>query len=278
MHFERPAGWGRSNPNCTNPYFRPYWTFGRRARSSIPEIFSGPISRLKGLRPVSRRARPQFEKGSGCARRQLVDFYDMDDKDRPPDFKDRGHRPGKKAKFTSPVKKDRKAIEFSEDVAAEVIRILRAGNCRDTAAASVGVLSDTFRKWLRWGAQGEAPYAQFVIDCRKAEADAEVDIIQGIRKSGYRQRLKTITTLEKNGKTETTTEVREEPGDARNLMWIAERRGARNWSLGIIERRSKEQAEARKAAKGTNVPIQVVVRMAEPGEPEDDANNPDPVQ
>jgi hypothetical protein len=203
----------------------------------------------------------------------------MDDKDRPPDFKDHGRKPGKKEKFQSPVRKDRKAVEFNADVAAEVVRILRAGNCRDTAAASVGVLSDTFRKWLRWGAQGEEPYAAFIKECRKAEADAEVDIIQGIRKSGYRQRLKTVTTLEKNGKVETTTEFREEPGDARNLMWIAERRGARNWSLGIIERRSKEEAEARRAAKGGNAPLQVVVRMAEPGEPEEtNANDPNPVQ
>jgi len=161
---------------------------------------------------------------------------------------------------------DRKAVEWTPEIGAEIVRVLRAGNCRDTAAASAGILSDTYRRWLLKGARGEEPFASWLIDVKKAEADAEQDLINGIRESGYRQKLKTVTTLEKNGHVETTVEEREEPGDARNLMWMAERRGAKNWSLGIIERRSKEEAEARRAKKGEGKQegLQVTVSLAQP--------------
>lgn len=201
----------------------------------------------------------------------------MDDKDRPPVF-ERPDKKKKKGAFRSPTKLGRKEVEFSQAIHEKAVFLLRKGNCRDTVAASCGVLSDTFRNWLRWGMQGIAPYDVFEADCSRAEAEAEQDLIEGIRTSGYRQQLTTTTTLEKNGKIEKTTEVREEPGDARNLMWIAERRGARNWSLGIIERRSKEQAEARRAAKGggDDANVQVIVNQAKPEAA--NAENPDHVQ
>jgi len=179
---------------------------------------------------------------------------------------DRGYRPGKKKKAVTPAKMNRKACEFTPEKGAEIVRILRAGNCRDTAAASAGVLSDTFRKWLLRGVRGEEPFATWAAEVKQAEAEAEQEMLNCVRQSGFKQKFTTTTKLEKNGHVETTVEEREEPGDARGPMWILERRGAKNWSLGVIERRSKEQAEARRAAKGEGKQegLQVTVSLAQP--------------
>lgn len=185
-------------------------------------------------------------------------------KPRPTDS--RGYRPGKKTKAVTPSNMGRKPLSWTPEVGQLIIDILRRGNSRDSAAASAGVVGQTFRNWLRRGAKGEEPFASWVIEVNRAEAEAEQDLIHGITAAGYRQKMRTVTTLEKNGKVETTVEERDEPGDARALMWKAERLHSRNWSIGIIERRSKEQDEARKAAKGEGKDegLRVVVQMAEP--------------
>jgi hypothetical protein len=178
----------------------------------------------------------------------------------------------KKPKTTTPGK-GRTLTDLTPGVHAEVVRLLRAGNCRDTAAASVGIFTDKFRSWLREGYRGVEPFAQFALDVRQAEAYAEEQLIAGIQQAGYRGVLKTVTeTALGDGTVERTVERRQERGDAKALMWLAERRGARNWSLGWQERKLAAKA-ARVASKAeTAEPLQVIVREADP-----DASYPDPL-
>jgi hypothetical protein len=64
--------------------------------------------------------------------------------------------------------------KLTPETHAKIVSLIRAGNFRETAAASAGIDSSTLRDWLRRGAKGEEPYATLSRDLDVAEADAEV--------------------------------------------------------------------------------------------------------
>lgn len=78
-----------------------------------------------------------------------------------------GHTGGKPPKFTW-VR------------AYTILGILKRGDYRKDAAAAVGVHIDTFRDWLRRGARGEEPYAQFAAMVNAVEGNFKGEVIKKI--------------------------------------------------------------------------------------------------
>lgn len=63
---------------------------------------------------------------------------------------------------------------LTDEVAAQIIAMLRAGNHVRTAVKAVGISRPTFGVWMRRGARGEQPYSDFRdrVDQARAEAEA----------------------------------------------------------------------------------------------------------
>jgi len=83
------------------------------------------------------------------------------------------------------------------------VAIVRRGNFRDTAAASVGVSGRTLRKWLHAAANGNKKYQRFAHDLDAAESEAEDLLVDAISKQAKK--------------------------DWRAAAWLLERRGSKRW-------------------------------------------------
>lgn len=92
---------------------------------------------------------------------------------------------------------------FTLELAATICKVIRRGNFREMACAQVGISSQTLRNWLRRGAAGEEPFAQFSLDLLLAESVSEDALITGIRLQGQK--------------------------DWKALAWIAERAYSQRW-------------------------------------------------
>jgi len=64
-------------------------------------------------------------------------------------------------------------LKFSKEVSDKIITLVQNGNYIETASAAVGIHKDTLYNWLRKGASGEQPYADFSDSLQKAVGLAE---------------------------------------------------------------------------------------------------------
>lgn len=69
----------------------------------------------------------------------------------------------------------------------QVVGYLRAGAYVETAAAAAGIARDTLYVWLRRGARGDAPYADFAQAVEHAQALAELRDVAIIGKAAETQ-------------------------------------------------------------------------------------------
>lgn len=68
--------------------------------------------------------------------------------------------------------------ELTERICTDV----RAGNFLETAAISAGIDESTLYRWRKWGADHREPYASFCKAIKRAEADAEKDLVAEVRR------------------------------------------------------------------------------------------------
>ena len=103
---------------------------------------------------------------------------------------------------------------------------LRKSNFRETAYADAGVSPYIARNWVRAGrvdqaAGVESVYSDLVTRIDLAEAQAESELIGGIREAGFQPFIKS----------ESDKGTVYERGSWQALAWIAERRGQKNWGV-----------------------------------------------
>jgi hypothetical protein len=87
-----------------------------------------------------------------------------------------GNHKGKKRHASNGPVINRRAGEnlCTPEMIENITHLIRAGNYRDVAAASVGISRSTLIEWLTRGARGEQPYATLAAAVEKADAMAEV--------------------------------------------------------------------------------------------------------
>ncbi len=69
----------------------------------------------------------------------------------------------------------------------KITNLIRAGNYREVAAASVGISKSTFFEWLSRGARGEEPYTVLAAEVEKADAQSEMRDVVLIGKAAEMQ-------------------------------------------------------------------------------------------
>lgn len=74
--------------------------------------------------------------------------------------------------------------KLTPEVHEKVVRLVRAGNFRETACAAAGITSRTMRHWMALGADGHEPYAEFAAAVDQAEAEAEARDVARVVKAG----------------------------------------------------------------------------------------------
>ena len=70
---------------------------------------------------------------------------------------------------------------LTPEVQKAIVDCIRAGNYRSVAAAAAGVHRNRLAEWEKRGEDGEEPYAGFACALRKAEADAEIELLAELR-------------------------------------------------------------------------------------------------
>jgi hypothetical protein len=95
------------------------------------------------------------------------------------------------------------APKFTTAIGDKICTIVRRGNFRDMAVAQVGISRQTMYNWIRWGGEGKAPYAAFLVKLEQAESEAEDVLVVHVR-----QQAKL---------------------DWRAAAWLLERRGSKRW-------------------------------------------------
>jgi hypothetical protein len=77
--------------------------------------------------------------------------------------------------------------KLTAEIQAKIVKLVQAGNFRETACAAVGICPRTMRNWLRAGVeQPDSKYARFAGALAKAEAIAEARGITAIQLAGKR--------------------------------------------------------------------------------------------
>jgi transposase len=74
--------------------------------------------------------------------------------------------------------------DFSETIAKELCDYLRAGLPVSTACARAGIGRSTYHRWIQRGEQGEEPFATFRDASKRARAEAESEVLEGIKAAG----------------------------------------------------------------------------------------------
>ncbi len=99
----------------------------------------------------------------------------MSDTDHPPEMAE-----VPKVRHNGPGPRDHTNLGLTPETRAKVLRLVRAGNYRETAAAACGIHANTLRVWMRRGAlfakhgrPEDEVYAHFNDEMELAEADAE---------------------------------------------------------------------------------------------------------
>lgn len=76
--------------------------------------------------------------------------------------------------------------KFTKERTRKLIKLLRAGNYKETACQAVGISSRTLRDWMKYGESLDAPekYATFAREVREAEAGAEEIAVSALMTAG----------------------------------------------------------------------------------------------
>lgn len=69
----------------------------------------------------------------------------------------------------------------------KIVKLIRAGNYAEVAAACAGISKGTFYKWLARGAEGEQPFKQLVDAVETATAESEARDVMVIGQAAARQ-------------------------------------------------------------------------------------------
>lgn len=105
------------------------------------------------------------------------------------------------------------------EVVTAICDNVRNGNYLETAAWAAGIDDRTLSNWRKWGSDGREPYRQFFLAVKRAEADAEIDLVAQVKRG-------------------------------EQFVWVAaatllERRFRKRWSRGELEYELRErQAQA----------------------------------
>lgn len=79
------------------------------------------------------------------------------------------------------------AFKFNPKVASTILKTLRLGNFRQTAAGAAGITYQTMMNWLKRGEKNETKaLAKFAVDVVKAEEEAEAVMVGTILKAGQK--------------------------------------------------------------------------------------------
>ena len=76
--------------------------------------------------------------------------------------------------------------KYSEEIHASIVADLTKGQTRACAAEIAGIGERTLYRWLTRGKKGDAPFAAFLADVKKAERKAERKMV-GIVRAAARQ-------------------------------------------------------------------------------------------
>jgi hypothetical protein len=71
--------------------------------------------------------------------------------------------------------------KLTPELQKKIVKLVRDGNYFETAAQAAGIAKSTLYDWLKRGEAGEEPFAEFSNALKKAEAEAEVDVVATIR-------------------------------------------------------------------------------------------------
>lgn len=114
---------------------------------------------------------------------------------------------------------------LSDEHESELVRLIRAGNYLDTAAALAGLHQDTVRVWMRKGAKAKrGRYREFFMAVKEAEAFAENSALVRLRAAGRKNWKAEAWYLERKfpakwGRWERVThDVPPEVGETRDML------------------------------------------------------------
>lgn len=68
--------------------------------------------------------------------------------------------------------------KLTAETKERLVRAIQQGNYYEPACKYAGITYSAFRQWMKKGEAGEPKYAQFFEDIKKAEAAAEIRMIQ----------------------------------------------------------------------------------------------------
>lgn len=114
---------------------------------------------------------------------------------------------------------------LTPEVQATIVKYIKAGNYRSTAAAAAGVHRNRLAEWEKRGETGEEPYAEFAVALQAAEAQCEIDLLAEIRSA--RPGVPGVTGADLWTKT----------------AWIMERRFASRW-CARVKQQTAENVDA----------------------------------
>ena len=78
-------------------------------------------------------------------------------------------------------------LELEPELQTRILTYIRAGACLETAAAAAGINRTTLHRWLKRGAEGEQPFADFSDAVEKTLAEAEIRDLARIDKAAETQ-------------------------------------------------------------------------------------------
>ena len=73
---------------------------------------------------------------------------------------------------------------LTPEVWSSIIGSIREGLFQETAAHKAGIAPRNLERWLQWGRQGREPYASFLTDFKKNEAEYEAELVRRIADHG----------------------------------------------------------------------------------------------
>lgn len=108
---------------------------------------------------------------------------------------------------------------FDGSVVQTILNYVRAGAYIETAAGAAGIDKATLHRWLKAGAKGEAPFAEFCAAVQKAMSEADMIDLARID-----QAARGIEVIEKDAKTGKETRKWFLPPQWQAAAWRLERR------------------------------------------------------
>lgn len=79
-----------------------------------------------------------------------------------------------------------------------LVGALRLGATIKVACDLAGIHQSTYCNWMRWGAEGKKPYTYVYLAFRQAEAELNMELLDGIKKAGLEDEDYCEVTLERN--------------------------------------------------------------------------------